>query len=479
MKNKILLFLILLLFNFGVIFADNNYEQEDMAQEEIEQQEEDNPNIVEKEKTIVDYNESVRNAFNKKGMQDSIDELNECFEFLCKKTNQNLVKIVKERHDIILENLNKFSKENKLNTTEINNALYDISYIFTQNKNLPNTFIDPSIDKISLAGYTLATKYKNKGEHIPNISNVEFLSQGGGWFAPDFDYIGENLGLNINSNKYIYHIEVRVPNNKTKQFKEYMNKQIVRYKSKKIYTISKQTGWQENTVTTFCKGFRYINHKTSNYNSFYINTDGLKENIENLYPIYDEKNNLKFEMFTKSYDGDVIMYYDEDGDEIVDSLDNYYAEIKFIDKWEPNEKINEDKKTIVEFLNKYKIGKKLNTESDEVEYDQETTINNTIMYIFKNKQVFCNEEYNVYFFIDKNTKIIKALKFKPSENCQKVYDLAIADVYDIKNYYCKAGVGQKITQKKNITTKITRIKHCDVFYDGEADIITSLPKLEY
>ncbi|MBR4631945.1 MAG: hypothetical protein IKO48_01310 [Elusimicrobia bacterium] len=456
----------------------------------IEQQEENTAkerekeqNLEEKELTFADYNEYVRNVFRAEGTQYSIDNLNKCFEDLCKKINQDLIETAKEKHSIIIEVINNYFNENKLNTNRINGALYELSYILTQNKKMPiiTTSVDPSLYKVSLAGYTLSAKYKNKGEHIPNISNVEFLSRGRDWRAPDVDYLGQNSGLNINRDGFIYRIEIRVPNAKTKQFNEYVNSQIAKYKDKKIYTVSKFNSWFGKTKTTYCKGFCYVNDKKE-YNNFYIEIDDLKENVgENLWPVYDEKNSLRIAMFTESHDDGVIAYYDSNGNEIIDSLDNYYAEIKFVDHWEADENINKDKKAMIEFLNKYKIGKKLDTSSDEVEYSHETTINNTKMYIFKCRQVYHNGYYNVCIYVDKVTKIIKALEF-PSEESRKAYDFAVADVYGIKNYYCEDRVGQKITQKNNITTKITRIKNCNIFYNGVTqgyiDIITSLPKLE-
>ena len=367
------------------------------------------------------------------------------------------------------------------------------------------------LKNISLAGYSLGEKFKNKGEHIPNISNVEFLTQ-------NDDEIIRGKYLTLKDDKEIYWISFKLKDNLKNKIIEYVNNSLSQYKNNKIFTIRKQGidvffGGEKDTVTTYYKGF--ISRKELKRDRYYrIKKDNLKSDIDNIYPIYSYPFANRNEYYFKG------------------------TKLRLVDKFE---NIDEYKKTLVDFLNKYKIGKKINV-TEETKYLGEQIINGIKMHKFKVSKKFnqlikgykdvseiiseiieddndddglrislkgncekkydenykiIEDDYDFYIYTDLQTKIIKifeAVSFNDDSTVYNsmIYNNAVLDVYGIQTYYTSEMVGQKITVKNNKTTKITRIGYSNLYLFNNGlnetdkwhtiihdDIITSFSKLEF
>lgn len=477
--------------NETTIEQTNNQEQESKESNKQTIEETNQEEIKEeiKETTLTDYNNILKEFFEAYNGNDGanktieIDKLNACFENLCKNIKPELLEIVKEKHKTIVDNL----KEKEINISNLNSNLYKFSYIVTQNKeDLAYTYIP--LKNISLAGYTLGEQFKNKGEHIPNISNVEFLTQ------DDNENIHGKY-LILPNDKEIYWIFLKLEGNLRNKIIEYVNNSLSKYNNKKLFTTRIQ-GWdfflEKDTTTTYYKGF-VSKKRLKTDNHYGIEKNNLKIDIDNIYPVYSYPFANRNE------------HYGFKG-----------TELRFVDKFE---NIDEYKKPLVDFLNKYKIGKKINV-TNETKYLGEQIINGTKMHKFKISESFeqliyaqaeqkdknhytreYEKEYQIiekhcdfYIYTDLQAKIIKifeAVFFHNNEDINyksMIYDNAVLDVYGIKTYYTDKMVGQKITTKNNKTTKITRIGYSDLnlFNNGseiqgkriQDDIITSFSKLE-
>lgn len=441
--------------------------------------------IIQEEITIANYNEIIRNIFSYQNALFDKDTLNKYFEYLCAKIKPELIEKAKIYHTNIINNINAIIDSDSDLTKEfesLNSNIYSISYIFTQN-NLPKHEEYFNLkNKILLAGYSLGESYKNKGEQIPNVSNNEFLSK------EDEEHMrGKYIKLRLNSkdNKIINGITIDLNNNSMKnKLIAYADSQLANHKIL-FSTIreAKRNGFLDET--NYYKGFTYergylsIMYISDKSCGIYI--DNIKENIVNVYPIYSHEKNI-FDKYT----------------------------IQFIDKWE---KCYD--KNLFKFLNKYKIGEKLNTKED-VEFEKEIIINNTPMYKFSISKTFnelkkihqieevfdgnivvdrtFSESHDIYeieeaiydfsIYVDKNTKIIKIIELT-SRNNRNIYDALVMDVYGIETYYGSDKIGQKIIQKNNQTIKYTRVKYSSIFNqtifnleEKYSDIITSLSKIK-